>query len=155
MITPRSLCIAIALAFVAQAQQPSGTPQCTASCPAEDLDHYQLGTDANYNYKSGGVLFCSYPTNMGDDPYGYYCTYDSSTGVIITAHDITGCPPTADESCVISRRFKGENNYTAMLRKKREAAAMPQPSEPRQPFSDPFKLKARKPSASPRSEADE
>ncbi|KAJ6508392.1 hypothetical protein C8R45DRAFT_1168400 [Mycena sanguinolenta] len=143
-MTPlRSLYIAIVLSFIgiAQAQQPSGTPQCTQSCPPHDVVGYNLGTASIYHYSSGGVLFCSYPSSEGDDANVYYCTYNSSTGEIITAHDISGCPPTAVESCSISRRFKGDDNYTAMLRKKREAAAA-------QPRSSESRARARKPSVS-------
>ncbi|KAF7348282.1 hypothetical protein MSAN_01781900 [Mycena sanguinolenta] len=148
MMTLRSLCIAIALASIAQAQQPSGTPQCTATCPGTDEAGFPVGSGSNYDNNSGGVLFCSYPAFGGEDPNDFYCTYDSSnpSGQLITDNDVGFCPGNAVASCVNSRRFKGNDNYTAMLRKKREAAAMmPRSSEPRQPRSDPFKLKARKP----------
>ncbi|KAF7348268.1 hypothetical protein MSAN_01780400 [Mycena sanguinolenta] len=153
MITLRSLCIAIALASVAQAQQPSGTPQCTTSCPPQDEASFPVGSGSSYTSDSGGVLFCSYPAFPGENPDDFYCTYNDSTGSLITDNDAGFCPPAAIVSCVNSRRFKGDDNYTAMLRKKGEAAAMmPRSSEPRQLLSDPFKLKARKPSASIRSE---
>ncbi|KAF7348313.1 hypothetical protein MSAN_01785100 [Mycena sanguinolenta] len=142
-MTPlRSLYVAIVLSFIGivQAQQPSGTPQCTPSCPPKDIDGLPLGDSSN----SGGELHCSYPFFQGVGAFS--CIYDSSTGSLVADHDDGYCPPTATMTCVNSRRFKGEDNYTAMLRKKREAAAMmPRSSEPR---ADPRKLKARKPSVS-------
>ncbi|KAF7348314.1 hypothetical protein MSAN_01785200 [Mycena sanguinolenta] len=148
-MTPlRSLYVAIVLSFIgiAQAQQPSGTPQCMPSCPAQDLGGFALADNSN----SGGELFCSYPASEGENPNDFYCKYDSSSGALTVSHDKDDfndyCPPNAATTCVNSRRFKGEDNYTAMLRKKREAVAMmPRSSEAR---ADPRKLKARKPSGS-------
>ncbi|KAJ6508346.1 hypothetical protein C8R45DRAFT_786534, partial [Mycena sanguinolenta] len=87
------LFIAITLAFVAQAQQPSGTPQCTASCPTQDEAGFPIANHSN----SRGVLFCSYPAVPGEDPNDFYCTYDSSSpnGDLITDNDAGFCPPTA------------------------------------------------------------
>ncbi|KAF7345147.1 hypothetical protein MSAN_01890900 [Mycena sanguinolenta] len=158
MTTLRSLYVAIVLSFIgmAQAQQPSGTPQCTPSCPAQDEAGFPLGSHSNSN----GVLFCSYPSTEGADPNNSYCLYDSSSGALTASHDrsphSSWCPPTAATTCVNSRRFKSEDNYTALLRKKREEAAMmPRSSELRQSRSGPFKLKARKASASRRFETAE
>ncbi|KAJ6508393.1 hypothetical protein C8R45DRAFT_441646 [Mycena sanguinolenta] len=140
----RSLYIAIVLSFIgiAQAQQPSGTPQCTTSCPAQDKAGFAVADNSD----SGGVLFCSYPAFEGENKDDFYCTYNSasSSGGLITDNDAGFCPENAVMSCAHSRRFKGDDNYTAMLRKKSEAAAVqPQSSERR--VYDPRKVKARKP----------
>ncbi|KAJ7247124.1 hypothetical protein B0H12DRAFT_1186910 [Mycena haematopus] len=135
MIHLLSLYIAVAVSFmtIAQAAQPSGTPGCTATCPPQDKSGFHLGNHSN----SGGVLFCSYPAVAGEDQNDFFCTYNSASGSPIHDNDVGLCPGSAPVSCN-TRRFKGEDNYTAMLRK-REGAMKPRTSDPRT-------LKARKPS---------
>ncbi|KAF8152859.1 hypothetical protein K438DRAFT_1863962 [Mycena galopus ATCC 62051] len=137
-MTPlRTLYIAIALSFisVAQAQQPSAAPSCTPSCPAQDNAGFDLGDHSD----STGVLFCSYPAFAGENEDDFDCTYNDATGNLITDNDAGFCPGSAPVSCH-SRRFKGDDNYTALMRKRQAA------TEARARRSEPRQVKARKPS---------
>ncbi|KAF8188147.1 hypothetical protein K438DRAFT_978807 [Mycena galopus ATCC 62051] len=128
MFPLRTLYLAIALSFVsiAQAQQPSSTPSCTASCPALDDAGFPLGDHSD----SAGVLFCSYPAFPGENEDDFDCTYNDATGSLITDNDAGFCPGSAPVSCN-SRRFKGEDNYTALMRKRKAAAEARTRSVPR------------------------
>ncbi|KAJ7260449.1 hypothetical protein B0H12DRAFT_1069685 [Mycena haematopus] len=124
MIHLLSVYFAVALSFMsAQAPQPSGTPSCTATCALNDDAGTLLGAGPYYYSISGGVLFCSYPSYPDEDPNDWYCTYDSTTGSLINDRDNGWCP-LALVSCSNARRFKGKDNYTAMLRK-RDASMKP------------------------------
>ncbi|KAJ7260450.1 hypothetical protein B0H12DRAFT_992859, partial [Mycena haematopus] len=110
--------LAFALSFVAivQATQPSSTASCMATCPPKDTGGFALAQSNT----STDPVFCSYPAEPGENPNDFYCTYNKETGSLVSDHDAGFCPKTASTSCH-SRRFKGEDNYTAMLRK-RDAA---------------------------------
>ncbi|KAF8152861.1 hypothetical protein K438DRAFT_1863969, partial [Mycena galopus ATCC 62051] len=107
-MTPlRTLYIAIALSFIsiAQAQQPSSIPCGTPSCPSQDKDGLVLGNGSDSN----GVLFCPYAAAGEHNFENLHCTYNDCN----------------------SRRFKREDNYTALLRKRKAAAEARARSDPR------------------------
>ncbi|KAJ6452945.1 hypothetical protein C8R45DRAFT_945413 [Mycena sanguinolenta] len=138
MIAQRSLCIAVALSFlcgVSYAQQPSSAPSCTASCPTD-----RGGRGAFYSFDWDGILVCE---------YGEFdvCFYDSSSGALVEDADSGLCPDDAPVSCANRRRYKGEDNYTAFLRKRNFAAMNLQASEARKLTANSLTLKGRRPSA--------
>ncbi|KZW01331.1 hypothetical protein EXIGLDRAFT_718472 [Exidia glandulosa HHB12029] len=101
---------------VAIAQQPSGVPTCSVSCPAEDRAGFAVhgsGTSA------GGVLTCSYPAFEGENDGDFFCDYDETTGALADDHDAGLCPPAAGPSTCARRR---RANVVQQMAQRRAAA---------------------------------
>ncbi len=62
-------------------------------CPATDLASFTLG-ESDYTVDP---IFCSYPAFAGENPDDFYCTYDASSGALVTDNDSSFCPATAPE----------------------------------------------------------
>ncbi|KAJ6453387.1 hypothetical protein C8R45DRAFT_1112546 [Mycena sanguinolenta] len=110
-------------------------------CPVLPLRTDLGGHDVIFSFDDSDVngLYCLYG---GLD----VCVYDSSSGALVFDGDSGLCQDHTVVSCATRRRYKGEDNYTAFLRKRKSAAMKAQTSKPRQLAADPQKLKGRKPS---------
>lgn len=74
IVAMRVLAVLFAAVALVAAQQPSGAPTCSASCPATDGAGFSVhgaGTTA------GGVLTCAYPAIAGENDSDFFCTYDA------------------------------------------------------------------------------
>lgn len=70
--------LALAAAPSVVAQQPSGVPACTYTCPPSDSSGFAL--DPSASSMAGGKLACSYPPTPGDTDF--YCSYDEVRPVL-------------------------------------------------------------------------
>ncbi|KAG8871420.1 hypothetical protein FRB98_000779 [Tulasnella sp. 332] len=92
----------------------SGVSSCF-TCPSQDTLSYPLGNHSD----DDGVLFCSYPSIVNQDPNDFFCTYNDSTGALVQEHDNGFCPSTATQNCPTKR---------GLTTKRERVAAQPQPA---------------------------
>ncbi|EIN06331.1 hypothetical protein PUNSTDRAFT_46511 [Punctularia strigosozonata HHB-11173 SS5] len=122
------LAVAILAALAASgsvhAHEPSQVPGCAWTCAPYDKNNYPL--DQNSSGPVENTLICQY-----EDPTLTYnlCTFSSIDGSVINNRG--GVCPDPTYRCTAQRRYKSEDNFTAVMRKKRAAGpAPPQTSRP-------------------------
>ena len=67
--------IALALASLVAAQQPSGTSGCGAVCPSVDGGSFHV--DGTGTTDSSGNTVCSYPAYPGENDSDFQCEYNT------------------------------------------------------------------------------
>ena len=60
-------------------------------CPPADEAGFALGE----SYTSTDPILCSYPAFPGESPTDFHCTYNASTGALVTDNDLGLCPASA------------------------------------------------------------
>ncbi|KAJ6453322.1 hypothetical protein C8R45DRAFT_1112494 [Mycena sanguinolenta] len=154
MIAQHPLCIAFALSLlcgVSHAQQPSSAPSCTASCPPIDYLGSLLvlrdGRDHALRILGFLCLLVQFEHASSTRTGGT----DASDSLLSLNSQVI--PPLATLGAQVRRpyraltgadTYKGEYNYTVLLRKRKSAARKPQTSEPRHLATDAQRLTGRK-----------
>jgi hypothetical protein len=92
------------VAFTAHAV-PQGQPSSTScfNCPPTDEAGFPLGNSDT----TSNPIFCSYPAFSGENPNDFFCTYNPTTGVLVTDNDAGFCPGTAVAVSCVARRRRG------------------------------------------------
>jgi len=85
------------VSLVAPLPAAAASPAGCYVCPSQDNAAFPLGPGSN----TGNPLFCSYPAFGGENPNDFYCTYNTTTGVLVTDHDAGFCPATAVNNCAV------------------------------------------------------
>ncbi|KAL8278864.1 hypothetical protein RQP46_008735 [Phenoliferia psychrophenolica] len=99
----RSTVLAAILGLVAVTFAQSPVPGCTQTCPEFDTAGFALGPGTS---DTDGSLFCSYPAFPGENPNDFFCTYNDSTGALITDNNAGFCQDTAVASGCVNRRTR-------------------------------------------------